>query len=130
MLGSMSAESADAAGLKKEASVSTSSPFVMKLSLSVLDDLGVNLYSNTAAVLSEAVANAWDADAEEVNITLEEDNIEIVDTGSGMGTVDDINRRYLTVGYKRREDGRTSTPKGRHVMGRKGIGKLSLFAIA
>ncbi len=32
------------------------SPFVMKLSLSVLDDLGVNLYSNTAAVLSEAVA--------------------------------------------------------------------------
>ena len=106
------------------------SPFVMKLSLSVLDDLGVNLYSNTAAVLSEAVANAWDADAEEVRITLGDDAIEIVDTGSGMGTVDEINKRYLTVGYKRRLEGRMVTANGRHVMGRKGIGKLSLFAIA
>lgn len=107
------------------------SPFVMKLSLSVLDDLGVNLYSNTAAVLSEAVANSWDADAEEVRITLDADEIEIVDDGSGMGTIDEINKRYLTVGYKRRLDGRIVTgEKGRHVMGRKGIGKLSLFAIA
>lgn len=106
------------------------SPFVMKLSLSVLDDLGVNLYSNTAAVLSEAVANAWDADAEEVGIILGDDGIEIVDTGIGMGTVDEINKRYLTVGYKRRLDGRKVTDKGRHVMGRKGIGKLSLFAVA
>ena len=107
------------------------SPFVMKLSLSVLDDLGVNLYSNTAAVLSEAVANAWDADAEEVRITLGDDEIEIVDDGTGIGTVEDINKRYLTVGYKRRLEGRIVTDgKRRHVMGRKGIGKLSLFAIA
>jgi hypothetical protein len=106
------------------------SPFVMKLSLSVLDDLGVNLYSNTAAVLSEAVANAWDADAEKVAITRADDEIEIIDTGSGIGTVEEINKRYLTIGYKRRIDGRNVTDKGRHVMGRKGIGKLSLFAIA
>lgn len=102
----------------------------MKLSLSVLDDLGVNLYSNTAAVLSEAVANAWDADAEEVRVTLGDDEIQIVDTGSGMGAIEDINKRYLTVGYKRRLEGRIVTERGRHVMGRKGIGKLSLFAIA
>lgn len=107
------------------------SPFVMKLSLSVLDDLGVNLYSNTAAVLSEVVANSWDADAEGVRISLGDEEIEIIDDGTGMGTVEDINKRYLTVGYKRRLDGRTVTEgKRRHVMGRKGIGKLSLFAIA
>jgi transposase-like protein len=80
-------------------------------------------------VLSEAVANAWDADADEVRITLR-DEIEIVDNGTGMGTVDEINRRFLTVGYKRRLEGRVVTVRGRHVMGRKGIGKLSLFAIA
>jgi hypothetical protein len=124
----MSKDTADAT--PGEGTDPSESPFVMKLSLSVLDDLGVNLYSNTAAVLSEAIANAWDADAAEVRITLGVDEIEIVDTGSGMGTVDEINKRYLTVGYKRRLEGRMQTPKNRHVMGRKGIGKLSLFAIA
>jgi len=44
---------------------------------------------------------------------------------------DGVNERYLKVGYRRRkeDDGKTS-PEGRPVMGRKGIGKLSLFSIA
>jgi len=46
----------------------------------------------------------------------------------------DINRRYLNVGYTRREDDANLTGArtlaGRPVMGRKGIGKLSLFSIA
>jgi hypothetical protein len=37
--------------------------FEMTVDLNVLDHLGINLYSNIAAVLTEAVANAWDADA-------------------------------------------------------------------
>lgn len=40
----------------------------MTVDLNVLDHLGINLYSNIAAVLTEAVANAWDADAENVEI--------------------------------------------------------------
>ena len=36
---------------------------VMSTSLSSLEHLGINLYSNIPAVLSEIVANAWDADA-------------------------------------------------------------------
>ena len=40
----------------------------MTVDLNVLDHLGLNLYSNIAAVLTEAVANAWDADAETVDI--------------------------------------------------------------
>lgn len=107
----------------------TDRPYRMKLSLSVLDDLGVNLYSNVAAVLSEAVANAWDADAELVEVTLGADAVEVLDDGIGMD-IDDVNERFLTVGYRRRDEGRVLTDKGRHVMGRKGIGKLSLFAIA
>lgn len=106
----------------------------MSLSLNVLNHLGLNLYSNVPAVLSEAVANAWDADAEhvEVDILPEKDRIEIVDDGHGMDE-HDVNNRFLRVGYRRREDKDRSnlTPKhNRPVMGRKGIGKLSLFSIA
>jgi hypothetical protein len=108
--------------------------YEMSLSLNVLNHLGLNLYSNVPAVLSEAVANAWDADAEHVNVDIlpEEERIEIVDDGHGMDQYD-VNNRYLRVGYQRRQDEDRSnrTPEyNRPVMGRKGIGKLSLFSIA
>ena len=105
----------------------------MTLSLSVLEHLGVNLYSNVPAVISETVANAWDADATEIRIDIREKEKVIVITDNGCGmTVDDINRKFLTVGYHRREEkGGDKTPKHkRQPMGRKGIGKLSLFSIA
>ncbi len=104
--------------------------YTMRLSLSVLDHLGFNLYSNIPAVISEVVANSWDADATEVSIDIDTvGTITITDDGIGM-TTDDLNDRFLFVGYRRRDAGPTTTPRGRHVMGRKGIGKLSLFAIA
>ena len=37
-----------------------SDKYRMTVDLNVLDHLGINLYSNIAAVLTEAVANAWD----------------------------------------------------------------------
>jgi len=107
--------------------------YQMTLGLNVLRHLGIGLYSNVPAVLSEVVANAWDADAEHViiNVSPEDDRIIIRDDGHGM-TVEDANRRYLYVGYERRKsDHGAESPKfGRSVMGRKGIGKLSLFSIA
>jgi hypothetical protein len=111
-----------------------SDKYRMTVDLNVLDHLGINLYSNIAAVLTEAVANAWDADAETVDIKIDPDGnwIEIVDDGIGM-SVEDMNGKYLRVGYRRRDEdaehGKT-TAKGRPVMGRKGLGKLSLFSIA
>ena len=103
----------------------------MSLSLNILDHLGLNLYSNVPAVLSETVANSWDADAEKVSIEIspEEKRIVITDDGCGMN-LSDINKRYLQVGYKKEKDVGRITPKGRRAMGRKGIGKLSLFSIA
>jgi len=106
----------------------------MIIDLNVLDHLGINLYSNIAAVLTEAVANAWDADAGivDIEIDLAGDEIVISDDGVGM-TIEDMNRKYLRVGYRRRKEdaefGRC-TAKGRQVMGCKGLGKLSLFSIA
>ena len=71
--------------------------YEMTISLQIVEHLGLNLYSNTSAVISEAVANAWDADAKTVEITLGKDCITIKDDGCGMDT-DDINNKYLT-GY-------------------------------
>jgi hypothetical protein len=113
----------------------TSSPkFEMTVDLNVLEHLGINLYSNIAAVLTEAVANAWDADAEHVAILVDPNGewIEITDDGVGM-SVEELNGKYLRVGYRRREEDAVTgqrTAKGRPVMGRKGLGKLSLFSIA
>lgn len=104
----------------------------MRLDLNILNHLGLNLYSNTPAVLSEVIANSWDADASIVRITCDQDSdrITIVDNGNGMD-LNDINDKFLCVGYRKRDKGEKISPKyGRHVMGRKGIGKLSLLSIA
>lgn len=108
--------------------------FEMTVDLNVLEHLGINLYSNIAAVLTEVVANAWDADAATVHIRVAPDqsSIRISDDGVGM-SLSDLNAKYLRVGYRRRqEDANTGcrTMRGRPVMGRKGLGKLSLFSIA
>ena len=106
--------------------------YKMSISLNVLNHLGLNLYSNTPAVIAEVIANAWDADASRVDISydIEAKTVTVTDDGCGMDA-DDINNKYLLVGYQRRQDlGNKETSKGRKPMGRKGIGKLSLFSIA
>ena len=105
--------------------------YKMTVSLNVLKHLGFGLYSNIAAVLSEIVANSWDADAEHVSIDIDTTNgvVTIEDDGHGM-TVHDANQKYLHVGYERRTHQGITPRFQRSVMGRKGIGKLSLFSIA
>ena len=105
--------------------------YELSFSLNVLNHLGIGLYSNIPAVLSEMVANAWDAGATQVQISINHDEIMIDDNGRGM-SFDEINQRFLRVGYQKRRDELTILADGnnRHVMGRKGIGKLSVFSIA
>ncbi len=113
--------------------------YTLKMDLNVLNHLGLNLYSNVPAVLAELIANAWDADASCVKVSIEgesEDKKLIVqDDGCGMDD-EDLAEKFLTVGYQRRGNNKAQnsgdkTPgKQRPVMGRKGIGKLSAFSIA
>lgn len=105
--------------------------YKLTVDLNVLEHLGINLYSNVPAVLTEIVANAWDADAERVEVTIEENLkfIEVLDDGIGMN-LDDINKKFLWVGYQKRNESDVSPLKGRPVMGRKGVGKLAPFSIA
>ena len=113
------------------------SRYTMRLSLNVLNHMGLSLYSNTPAVIAEVIANAWDADATEVDVEVDAAamTITVCDNGVGMDLAD-VNEKYLYVGYRKRETASADaaepflTERGRKPMGRKGIGKLSLFAIA
>jgi len=105
--------------------------FELTISLNVLEHLGINLYSNVPSVLSEIVANAWDADATVVDVQWDRASSRIVIKDNGVGmTPDEVNNRFLKVGHRRRDDQPGPTALGRLPMGRKGIGKLSLFSIA
>lgn len=105
--------------------------FKLEVDLNVLNHLGIGLYSSTPAVVTEIVANAWDADAEKVEITIEDGKIVVQDDGHGMGSAE-LQGRFLKVGYARREQpgGKRSPKHDRAVMGRKGIGKLAMFSLA
>lgn len=108
-------------------------PLKFRIELNVLKHLGIGLYSSTPAVVTEIIANAWDADAAEVTIRLdaEHDTIVVQDNGHGM-THEDVQNKFLAVGYSRRTSGsRDHSQSGqRRVMGRKGIGKLAMFSLA
>ncbi|MEZ4683542.1 MAG: ATP-binding protein [Caldilineaceae bacterium] len=104
------------------------------IGLSVVPYIGPDLYSNVPAVISELIANAWDAGATlvRINIDLSNDTLTIEDDGRGM-SLEDINTKYLRIGFKKRLTSETTFlihGKQRHVMGRKGIGKLAPFALA
>ena len=109
----------------------TDDKFSFAISLSVLNHLGRNLYRSFVTVLGEALSNAWDADAENVRIYIDRDknSFFIKDDGIGM-TADDFQNKFLKIGYSKRKDGQTDSPKGRPYIGRKGIGKLALLSCA
>jgi len=119
--------------------------YTMQISRLTVDKLGVKLYDRVSAVLAELVANSYDADAGTVEIeapmgeylatkaggTLEDKGFEIIvrDDGHGM-TPQQVQDYYLKVGAERRRDpSRKTSPGGRRVMGRKGVGKLAPFGI-
>src|SRR4029077_8277331 len=101
----------------------------------IVDHLAVQTYQSPIAAIAEMVANGWDADAGKVDVTLPANlkhgaELVIEDDGDGM-TFEEVQDRYLEVGYNRRGDDPTSTTEtGRPLMGRKGIGKFAGFGIA
>lgn len=86
-------------------------------------------YPSTEKALKELVDNAWDADAENVLISLPapmtDSPIVIADDGSGM-TRAELESHYLAIARDRREHrGERTAGKQRLVKGRKGIGKFA-----
>ena len=105
----------------------TNKKLSIKFSARTVQHLGVDMYQNAPAVISEFIANSFDAGADNVWIDISDTSISIKDDGIGM-TFSDCEEKFLHVGYdKRREPNSSST---RPVMGRKGIGKFAGFGIA
>ena len=119
--------------------VPTENPYEMKFDIGTIKHLGLQMYSTLPPVIGELVANAWDANATRVDITIPDTPIDqkrseitIEDNGIGMSDAD-VRERYLIIGRDRRERERsdkTPEPYRRRIMGRKGIGKFSAFGIA
>lgn len=105
---------------------------VLKFDPNTIQHLGLSLYSQLPSVLSELISNSWDADAENIKIefqdTGEDKSIIYQDDGVGM-SFDELNEKYLLIGRNRRKYESDTTAKGRKAIGRKGLGKLSIFGI-
>lgn len=101
------------------------------ISLSILNHLGRNLYRSFMTVLGEAISNSWDADANNVYITIDRDSKILIvrDDGDGMDE-NDFQNKFLKIGYSKRKDNKTHTILKRPFIGRKGIGKLALLSCA
>ncbi len=106
--------------------------YKINISPRVLELLGPSLYTNIYYVLAELVANAYDAEAENVYIIEGEDYIIVEDDGTGMSYSEGDIERYLGVAVETRTDDTDSyTPeKSRRRIGRKGIGKLAALAVS
>ena len=120
------------------AQTSTDDGRVLRLNYSgrIIDHLGLQMYQSPVAAVAELVANAWDADADNVKITLPAELTEtaeliVADDGSGMSFTE-CQARFLNVGFGRRGSKalELSSRKKRRVLGRKGIGKFAGFGIA
>ena len=119
--------------------VSSKKPYRMEFDVGTIKHLGLQMYSTLPPIIGELVANAWDANATRVEITIPEGQIneqssEIIIKDNGLGMSDqDVRDKYLIIGRDRREkEGTEETPLPykRKIMGRKGIGKFSAFGIA
>lgn len=113
----------------------------MRFAGRLVKHLGLQMYSGAVPAIAELIANAWDAMAKNVYISIplgksleHTDKIIVRDDGCGM-SFDECDNYYLVVGRDRRsEEGdyskEFSEVKSRKLMARKGIGKLSGFGIA
>lgn len=98
----------------------------------ILELLGPNLYTNIYYVLAELIANAYDANANNVYIVDNDDNIRVEDDGHGMSYATGEVDNYLNVAAVSRNNEKESFTKGgtRRKMGRKGVGKLAALSVS
>lgn len=98
----------------------------------ILELLGPNLYTNIYYVLAELIANAYDADAHNVYVISNSDDIRVEDDGHGMSYHNGDIGKFLDVAkVSRNNEADSYTVSGtRHKMGRKGVGKLAALSVS
>lgn len=97
----------------------------------ILELLGPSLYTNIYYIIAELVANAYDADAHNVYIIDNDNNITVEDDGNGMSYQGGDIKKYLNVAsVSRTSEEDAITALGRKKMGRKGVGKLAALSVS
>lgn len=97
----------------------------------ILELLGPSLYTNIYYILAELIANAYDADAKNVYIIQNKDDITVEDDGKGMSYErGDINKYLSVAEVSRNNDTEAITALKRKKMGRKGVGKLAALSVS
>lgn len=106
--------------------------YELKVDPRILELLGPNLYTNIYYVLAELIANAYDADANNVYIIANKDDIRVEDDGHGMSYENGDIENYLNVAGVSRtsEEDSFSLAGQRRKMGRKGVGKLAALSVS
>ncbi|WP_103061755.1 ATP-binding protein [Actinomyces qiguomingii] len=106
-------------------------PLTLSFDPRTIEHLGIRMYSHVPNAVAELVANAYDADATQVEVIIGSDHsITVTDDGHGMSR-QDVADKYLRIGRNRRQTQESAkTESGRRwVSGKKGLGKLALFGI-
>ncbi|MEA1936506.1 MAG: ATP-binding protein [Patescibacteria group bacterium] len=90
--------------------------------------LGEKMYRESIEFIRELVSNAYDADATEVFVMIEDDKIVVEDNGSGMNEkgLD----QFFTIGSEEKREKNVSPRFGRKRIGQFGIGKFSALSLA
>ncbi len=86
------------------------------------------MYRESIEFVRELVNNAYDADATEVKVWIEEDKIVVEDNGSGMN--EKGLEQFFTVGSEEKRVRNVSPRFGRKRIGQFGIGKFSALSLA
>ena len=93
----------------------------------LLEELGERLVGKPSMALAELVKNAYDADADTVNITLDRSDsgrILIEDNGHGM-TTEEFEKYWMRVGSQHKRRQKRSRKFRRPFTGSKGIGRIA-----
>jgi signal transduction histidine kinase len=94
----------------------------------LLRELGERLVGRPHIALAELIKNSYDADATRVEVSIADDQIEVLDDGHGMD-FDAFKHYWMRIGSPHKD--RTGvSPGGRNLTGSKGVGRLSAQFLA
>lgn len=99
------------------------------LNSSAIEDLA-NEFTDEFAVINEIIANAYDAQATQFKIILDKDKRQIIFVDNGIGMNNETAKKgFLNISKNKREN-EEYKKSPRVIMGRKGSGRIGLFALA
>ena len=103
--------------------------FPFEFSPKLIRFLGEELIHDKKIAIAELIKNAYDADADEVSLTIGEDEIIIEDNGCGMNA-DVIRHSWLKVGDSIKAKENKRSPKYHRLpIGEKGVGRLGVHRL-